>query len=181
MSQDLEKLFTKHSPAFDSQDSPSGHQKRFMDKLHKQQVTVTKSTRTWIQPLSIAATIIVIIAIGSMFFNTPVQASELASVSPEMEQTQSFFTTTINLEVKKLEAIEDPELTELIADTIQEIDILEKQYNNLKEDLLESGQDSRVIAAMISNFQDRIALLEQVSKTIEEIKTLKNNKNEITL
>jgi len=34
---------------------------------------------------------------------------------------------------------------------------------------------------MITNFQNRIDLLQEVIKTIEEIKTLKANKNETTI
>ena len=49
---------------------------------------------------------------------------------------------------------------------------LETQYENLKNDLLESGQDKRVIYAMIDNFQNRIDLLEQVLEHIEATKKL---------
>lgn len=53
------------------------------------------------------------------------------------------------------------------------MELLEKNYENLKIDLKESGNDKRVIYAMISNFQSRIDLLENVLKTIENLKTLK--------
>lgn len=180
MSHDLETLFKTHKAAFDSEETPTGHQNRFMEKLNNQQNIVPKK-RYWLKSLAIAATFLILIAIGSMVYNTPTKTADLASVSTEMEQTQSFFTTTINQKLNELSAIKDPELTVLISETLEEITLLETQYNALKEDLLESGQDSRVIAAMISNFQDRITLLEHVLETIEEVKTLKNNTNEITL
>ena len=48
----------------------------------------------------------------------------------------------------------------------------------LKEDLTISGDDSRVIYAMISNFQSRIEVLQNVLQKIEEIKQLKQITNE---
>ena len=53
-----------------------------------------------------------------------------------------------------------------------------KLYEKLKLDLTSSGEDKRVIYAMITNFQNRIDLLENVLEQIEEIKQLKNSNNE---
>ena len=55
---------------------------------------------------------------------------------------------------------------------MKQIETLENKYEQLKEDLSESGDDSRVIYAMISNFQNRIDLLQNVLQKIEEIKPL---------
>ena len=46
----------------------------------------------------------------------------------------------------------------------------------MENDLLESGNDKRVIHAMIQNFQQRIDLLSEVLEQIENIKSL-NNQN----
>ena len=48
----------------------------------------------------------------------------------------------------------------------------------LKDDLIDSGKDNRVIHAMIQNFQQRIDLLNNVLTQIENIKTLKNQNHE---
>ncbi|MGB1308359.1 MAG: hypothetical protein ACPG6B_05580, partial [Oceanihabitans sp.] len=100
---------------------------------------------------------------------------DLASISPEMAETQNFFTTTIASELTKLEKETNPEAKILIQDAMLQIIRLEKQYTNLKEDLLESGDDKRVIYAIISNFQNRIDILQNTLKQIENIKQLKNN------
>ena len=98
-----------------------------------------------------------------------------------MKQTQSFFTTTINEELATLKSLTDPEAKNLVEDALKQIEILEDEYNGLKKDLAESGNDKRVIYAMISNFQNRIDLLEQVIEKIEEIKNLKAYRNETTI
>ena len=98
-----------------------------------------------------------------------------------MEETQSFFTTVINAELETLKSFENEDTELLIHDTLGRLADLESKYDRLKIDLVNSGNDKRVIAAMITNFQNRIELLQQVTRTIEEIKTLKANKNETTI
>ena len=55
---------------------------------------------------------------------------------------------------------------------------LENEYESLITDLSESGNDQRVIYAMISNFQNRIEILQNTLQQIEIVKQLKNSKNE---
>ena len=94
------------------------------------------------------------------------------------EETQNFFTLTISEELLKLNEERSPETEKLINDAMKQMEILEKEYESLKIDLTESGDDKRVIYAMISNFQNRIELLQNVLEKIEEVKQLKQNENE---
>ena len=185
---EIDTLFEQNKTRFDIHDTPQGHQKRFLAKLHAQtkvekQISEEKTEKSthWLKPLSIAATIAVSLAVGFFFQNTEAKANDLASVSPEMQRTQSFFTATINKELKTLKSLQSPEAKELVEDALIQIDILEQEYEALKKDLVESGNDKRVIYAMITNFQNRIDLLQNVINTIEEIKTLKETENETTI
>jgi GrpB-like predicted nucleotidyltransferase (UPF0157 family) len=103
---------------------------------------------------------------------------DLASVSPEMSQTETFFTSTISEALVKLNNERTSETEILINDALKQMNILEKEYESLKIDLTESGDDKRVIYAMITNFQTRIDILKNVMNTIEHVKQLKQNKNE---
>ena len=105
-------------------------------------------------------------------------ARELASVSPEMATTQDFFTNAIATELEKLKKEQSPEFQKLIVDALFQIELLEQNYEKLKLDLNESGDDKRVIHAMINNFQTRIDILETVLNQIEEQKQLNNITNE---
>ncbi|PTM09948.1 MAG: hypothetical protein DA407_04765, partial [Bacteroidetes bacterium] len=71
-----------------------------------------------------------------------------------------------------------PEFQDLVVDALFQIELLDQNYNRLKEDLTVSGNDTRVINAMISNFQDRIDILNNVLNQIDELKTEKNIENE---
>ena len=176
----IESLFEKHRRALDVYDTPEGHTQRFVERLN-QRNAVGKTGRNWWKPLSIAATVVVILGIGFFLLQDGETKTGLAGVSPEMEQTQTFFTAAINSELEKLKSFKTTETAQLVNDALNQITILEQEYQQLKEDLVASGNDQRVIAAMIANFQSRINLLENVIELIEEIKHLKTNENETTI
>lgn len=177
----IDQLFENHNGEFDVHKTPEGHQHRFLNKLNTQQSTESKPTHYLKRVIAIAAVLAVIVTLSGLFFNTDVTAADLASVSPEMEQTQSFFTSSINNELKTLKGFNAPETEILVQDALKQLENLEGKYELLKKDLVDSGNDKRVIYAMISNFQNRIELLEQVINKIEEVKNLNTQKNENTI
>jgi len=173
----LEQLFERLEGTFDIHETSANHQRRFLEKLNTQAAVTKRKPNIW-RPLSIAASIVLLVCAGIFLQTDDTDAEGLASVSPEMEQTQSFFTTAISQELETLKSFEDLDSKALIEDTLKRLEILESDYDQLKIDLVESGNDKRVISAMITNFQNRIELLQQVIENIEEIKTLKANQNE---
>ena len=177
---DIDLLFERLQGTFDVNNTPENHQKRFMERLNK---TPEKTNRkfSWWKPLSIAATIALLIGLVVTMDSHVVEEQGLAGISPEMEQTQSFFVTAIRQELETLKSFETEDTKVLIDDTIRRLELLEEEYDKLKTDLEKSGNDKRVISAMIENFQSRIEILEQVNQTIEEIKILKAHTNETTL
>ncbi|MCB0388910.1 MAG: hypothetical protein KDD23_09765 [Winogradskyella sp.] len=178
----LNKLFDDLKDEFDIEEPNSGHTKRFLTKLNSQadtmsSVTATKKSWFWKPLAGIAATLVLImtlvIANGSQD-----KVRDLANVSPEMKETQRFFASTISEELKKLENQSNPETKMIINDALIQIKKLEMDYENLKIDLTKSGDDNRVIFAMIKNFQNRIDILQNTLKHIENIKQLNNFNNE---
>ncbi len=176
----IDALFDRLQGTFDLEETPQGHEKRFMQRLQNAAPSKQKGVSWW-KPLSIAASLALLITLGIFGLKNNEVPSDLASVSPEMEKAQSFFTTTINQEIEKLKSFEDEDSKKIVADALKRLEVLEANYETLKLDLAESGNDKRVISAMIANFQSRIEILEQVITTIERIKTLKENKNETTI
>ena len=69
----------------------------------------------------------------------------------------------------------------LVNDALELLQKLESDYENLKKDLVRSGNDKRVISAMIKNFQKRANLLEEVLQKINEINELKLSQNESSI
>ena len=169
----IDKLFGTLKNKFDSQIPNSGHQQRFLEKL-KQQSTVAESskqkTNYWKPFLAVAASIVLCFSVFTVMQQQEPEVKDLASVSPELSRTQDFFTLAIQNELASLEAQRAPETEKLIDDALKQLHVLEVDYEQLKKDLTESGDDNRVIYAMISNFQNRIDVLKQVLENIEEVK-----------
>lgn len=179
----IKELFERLEGQLDLEQTPQEHRRRFMDRLSAQQEAPARKawTSTRWKWLSVAATIAIVLTGGVFFQSSEEEPEGLAAVSAEMEATQSFFVSAISQELQTLKSFESQDTKALIDDTVQRLDALEAEYDKLKIDLQESGNDKRVIAAMINNFQNRINLLQQVIETIEEINTLKANRNETTI
>ncbi|MBT8271002.1 MAG: hypothetical protein HKO90_02790 [Flavobacteriaceae bacterium] len=174
----LIEFFKTHEGAFDLEEPRAGHEQRFMHKLNAAKSGGGGSTAFdgWKSFLMIAASLalvfVLVMGIGSE------SSRDLANVSPELAQTQDFFTTAITAELEKLNNQNSPEYQDLVVDALFQIKLLEEDYQRLKLDLEDSGDDKRVIHAMIKNFQSRIDILQQVSEQIDELKQLKFTENE---
>ncbi|MGB7841615.1 MAG: DUF4179 domain-containing protein [Salinimicrobium sp.] len=167
---------------FDIAEPAENHEARFLEKLKQQKKEKIKHSGVfslWLPVMSIAATFLVAFLIFQGVFSNPFSTKQdLANVSPEMEQTQNFYASVIKTELENLKEKETPETKTVINDALKQLEILENDYNKLKKDLGKSGQDKRVIYAMISNFQQRIDLLQTVLDKVNTINTLKNNSHE---
>ncbi|WP_124981411.1 hypothetical protein [Nonlabens xiamenensis] len=199
MGKGMEDWFSKQD--FDLEKLPEGHRTRFMDRLdsicaeqdsleedtaialrveHRQNQKIRTLNTTTIIKWSLVAGLAILM--GLTVFNmgaTPETDLELSSVSPEMAQAQDFFKRTIDAELERLNKEQSPETERIIADTKAALDKLETDYQSIKKDFQVNQDSKAVIAAMITNFQMRIDLLETALEQIEQLKTYKENENEI--
>lgn len=171
----LEELFKELD--FDVAVPSEGHGQRFQKKLKGHSPSRKKNPRDfplWIPWLAVAACFLIGVILFGKTFNSNLGAQgELASVSSEMAETQDFYASVITKELYRLEQVKTPETEAIIQDALKQLEILETDYTKLKSDLVKSGQDPRVIYAMISNFQKRIDLLNKVLEKVNNINTLK--------
>ncbi len=183
MNQDLiEELFKRNQGKFDLAQSPEGHQARFMERLNNQSAQKhTWSLNRVIKPLiAIAAVALIALVVNGVFNSQSTQDAGLADVSPEMANTQEFFTLAITEQITKLKSFDSEASKELVDDTLTQLDTLETEYNSLTQDLAKSGNDKRVVYALIANLQSRINLLEQMIVTIEQIEIINQNQEDET-
>ncbi|MDP5082173.1 MAG: hypothetical protein NWP87_05900 [Winogradskyella sp.] len=180
----IDHLFENLKGKFDVNEPQSNHEFRFLEKLEANQVVVGTSQKSytfrWKPFIAIAASIVLCLSVFISLNNENV-ALDLASVSPELSETQDFFTATIENELKKLNIERSPLTEQIITDALEQIKVLENNYQNLKTDLTESTNDQRVIFAMITNFQNRIDILNTVLEQIQIIKELKTTNYETSL
>ncbi len=169
---DFKELFNNN---FDIEEPTIGHFDRFESRLSKQPKSYNPKNWRW---LVMAASIALLFG----FWFTQTQNNEtlqLADVSPEMAETQNYFSSVIKSEIGKINTQKTPENTKLIDDAFLRLENLEKQYVHLTDDLKESDSDKRVVFAMISNFQQRIEILQDLLTQLEENKKFKTTTNEI--
>ncbi|MBF8149677.1 hypothetical protein ITJ86_07185 [Winogradskyella sp. F6397] len=177
----LDSLFDGLKDQFDIETPQYNHKQRFVEKLKASEEASTKGKKktsfNWKPYLAIAASLVICFSIYTTLQNEP-KTLDLANVSPEMSETQNFFTVTIENELKKLNKARSPLTNKIINDALVQIELLETDYQKLKTDLTESGKNQRVIYAMISNFQTRIDILNTVLEQIETVKQYKSNSDE---
>lgn len=175
MKDNFDKIFEKD---FDIAEPTIGHFDRFEQRLSKLTSTgFRKKNWKWI---SVAASIVLIV---SVWFGQNQQSDslDLADVSPQMEETQSYFTSLIRTEIEKINEQKSPENQKMIEDAFLRLNNLEAQYSKLTLELKESDEDKRVIFAMITNFQQRIEVLQNLLGQIDNINQLKSTNYETYL
>ena len=171
MKNNIDTWFEEQRNCFDIAEPLNDHEARFITKL--QQHNEKQTTRlgfNWWKPFAAAAAVLIIVFAG---FNTFTSKNnvDLAAVSPEMAKTQDFFTKAIEEELYNINEARTPETQKLVNDALKQLKTLEIEYDKLTADLAKSGEDKRVIYAMITNFQARINLLNTV---LEDINSIKN-------
>ena len=179
----IHKLFEKLQGTFDTEEPVEGHQQRFLEKLSTSQGTVSISKKnkrgTWWKSLSIAASVVLFLGIGfNFFYSEQTRDQQVAEISPEVSQTQFHFASLIDEQVRRLESESTPETKKIIDDTMVQLKKLDANYKMLEQDLLNGGNNKLILSAMITNFQTRIDLLEDVLDQVTNIKNLKNYNDE---
>ena len=168
----LNQLFENQNN-WDFEEPNLGHEKRFLDKLTKQQPK--KKKYNWI-PLSIAASLL--LGFGMLLFNYSNNKAEEITFSPQVQETHDYFSSVINNELATLKKNETPQSKELINDALKEMESLEKDYQNLKEEIAKNGENKQIVFAMITNMQTRISFIKSVLEQVEDINKLNTIENE---
>lgn len=184
----INELFDNLKDGFDIEDPKDGHQQRFFDKLKSldensspgEEEEIKVRRLNWKKPFYVAASLVVLFGLYLGFQNTNAEV-ELAEVSPEMQQTEVYFTSLINEELEKIEGTVDEGTQQIFDDAKEQLSLLESDYSLLTQDIIDKGADKRIIHAMIINLKNRIELLENVLEQIEAVKNLNNFENENTI
>ncbi len=177
MKNNLDNIFKDLEGKFDLEEPTIGHFERFQTKLNKGSGSAPNKKNNLFYFIAIAASFILFfgIWIGSTLSNS---GMELAELSPEMKETQSYFVSVIEKELQTIEIERNSDTEHLIKDALLQLNKLETEYQSLTLELKESTDEKRIIFAMISNFQQRIDVLQGLLAQIEEFKQLKTQKNE---
>jgi hypothetical protein len=171
----LDQLFEKYENQWDIQEISSNHEERFLNKFNSK-----KTKKNYFIPIVVAASIILMLGI-SLFYNGNTDTNQLKFASKETKQTDSIFSVIIENELEKIHEKSSPENEQIIADALQQMKVLDRDYEKIINELEKNGENRQIIYAMISNLQTRISFLQTVLQRIEENEKLKNTTNEKTL
>ncbi len=180
MKDKLEQRFKELKEQFDTEEPSLGHLNRFESKLNNEsdkRIKWNPTTWTW---LAVAASITLLIGIWFGGYSAK-QGLELADVSPQMEETQNFFISTIKQEMEDINLKRTDENQQIIDDALEQLDTLEENYTLLTHELEKSNEDKRIIYAMISNYQQRIEVLQTLLQQLDEIQQIKTISDEETI
>ncbi|WP_306350356.1 anti-sigma factor [Flavobacterium sp. '19STA2R22 D10 B1'] len=170
---DLEQLLFQLKDEWNEVEPPLGHQKRFLKKIEKK----TK-TRYWI-PLSVAASIVLFIGLFVTLNKATTAKQEIwTNVSPQTQETHEYFTAIINTELSKIKNNDSPESKQLVDDAMKQMQKLDTDYDKIKKELKENGENKQLVHAMITNLQTRVTFLEEVLLRIEMTNKIKEKQHE---
>ncbi len=178
MKTNLEHYFDKNREMFDVYEPNDGHFERFRARLESQDSSTRGRSSFSYYMMAIAASVLLVFGYWLGNFNSS-KGYELADVSPQMEETQNFYVSSIRKEMDKIGGKRTAENAKIIDDAFVQLDILEKNYQKLTLELKESGADKRVIHAMITNFQNRLFVLENLMDQLEELESMSPQDNTI--
>jgi hypothetical protein len=168
----LNQLFENQNN-WDFEEPKFGHEKRFLDKLKKQQPK--KKKYNWI-PTSIAASLL--FSMGILIFIYSKNQTEEVAFSPQVQETHDYFSSIINNELATLKKRETPQSKVLINDAMKEMESLEKDYQNLKDEIGKNGENKQIVFAIITNMQTRISFIKSVLEKVEDINKINNIEDE---
>jgi hypothetical protein len=143
----------------------SGHEDRFLRKLEG----VNKPNGISFKWLSVAASIVLLIGFyfGSVYGN---QTIILEDINPEMSETKMFFVNAINHELREIEKYRNLDTETIIEDALDDIEELEEHYQTYVKDLQVKGNEEQVIQAMVTNYQQRLKILQSLQSLLERLK-----------
>ena len=171
----IDSLFKKFENQWDIYDPAENNAVRFLTKQSRK-----KSTKRYWYPISIAASVLIIVGYFS-FYTTDDSTKDLAFASKETQQTDSIFTSVIQMELEKVKEKKSPLNEKIVCDALIQMKELDADYEKLKAELIKNGENKQLIYAMIRNLQTRITFLENVLAQIDATQKLNTTTDEKTI
>jgi hypothetical protein len=166
MEDKLHNFFSENE--FDFQEPHSGHMQRFEKRLQGKNQN-KKTSWKW---LSIAASVVLLIgfALGSMTNN---QDATLSGISAKLQEVETFYVNTINVEIQEIEKNRSLATEKIIENALDRLEELEDHYKAFIEDLNNNGDQRKIISEMITNYQKRLEVLQTALDQIDQVKNPK--------
>nr|WP_319509779.1 hypothetical protein [uncultured Draconibacterium sp.] len=178
----IEKLILENIDALNDNEPMDGHFARFEAKLTEQ--NKAKRTISLNLILRVAAAIVfVFLATNQAFiyfspdnqgiFNSKQKSPSitLASISPEYQEVEYYYTSSINTGIEQWNKWIDEGLISEDEQTMMNDELAEFEtlYKNLQTDLAANPNDERVINAMLEYYQAKLSVINIIITKLEEV------------
>ena len=182
----LENFVQKHREAFDDQEPNSqlwlSIKQDLTNYTPTRKIRTVPITRVW----QVAAIFLILLVVSLVLQRqflipempsqriTKVDVTEIYRLNPELAETEQFYIQQIQLKQQEIRQYN-------FTDTEFETDLqqLEELYDQLKTDLVQSGNNEQVLSAMIQNLQLRSEILNRQIEILEQLQQF-NNENHDT-
>lgn len=175
----MDHAFKKFEGQWDLHEPDGNHYERFLKKQNRK-----KANRNRMYSISIAASILLIVGFFTFFNrngNFAAEANEFEFASKQTRQTDSIFTAMIRIELEKVKEKKSPINEKIVSDALVQMQALDADYEKIKQELIDHGENKQIIHAMIRNLKTRIAFLEDVLEHIENNEKLNSSNHENTI
>jgi hypothetical protein len=186
----IEEIILNNLEGLNDNEPMDGHFERFEAKLNTQNKKKVISLNL---VLKVAAAIVFVFLATNqaiIYFSageTDILSSKLkshkvtlASVSPEYEEVEFYYTNAINVGLNqwnelKSEGLVSVDEQQMMNNELKEFEELQK---SLQVDLATSPQDERVINAMLEYYQSKLNVINMIVDKLQEVKELKENNDQ---
>lgn len=182
MKSNIEKIITENRESFNDAEPLEGHFERFGAKLDKEFGRNKKLNLRIVWQVAAAVAFIFLAINQAIVLFAPKQTKEisLATVSPEYQEMENYYVTSINTSLTNWDALQKEGRLSSEEKTLldQELKAFEITFKGLQKELEANPNDDRVINAMIEFYQSKLAVINIIMNNLKEVKQLKNTNHE---
>lgn len=187
---EFESLWDELKQSWDTEEPTPGHRERFEQRLIRRSERpgqrpggrggkgTFRLQSHWVQWVAAASIALLLGMWVGRRTSGPDVTERVSEVSPEARQSAYYFAGIIEEQIRELEDARTPETAPMIRSALAQIRILEEDYSQLERALLDGGNTPLILKAMVTNFQTRIDLLNDVLAQVNEFKLLNTQNHE---
>jgi hypothetical protein len=178
----IEELILKNLKELNNDEPPADHFERFeakLEGLNKRKKVISLNLVWKVAAAAVFAFLVVNQAViwfspeqGNQNANKMAAGMTLASVSPEYEEVEFYYTSAINGGLDQWENLVEQGLISAEEQQMMDSELreFEEVFKNLQGDLAANPNDERVIHAMLEYYQTKLSLIYMIVEKLEEVK-----------
>ncbi len=171
----LEQYIRSNRDRFDAVEPARGHMERFRNRLPGSDTRLTLPLFTRIPYGLKIASVLILVAVSSVLIYEQAQRFYFSRQEPLQEvlpgeylEAKLYYTSLIREKYSEIDrlSLADPERNEILLKEMGEMDRL---FHSLMKDLQTNPSDERILSAMITHYQMKIDVMDQIITQLEKV------------